>query len=213
MLELIDVWADNGTILEFTKENAEPGGKTYSVNEGCINLNTPFMKFGSKANGETEGFILGLRLASPGQLEISLTLTMELLDFWALMTKLLFIIGGCFFLTLSVALGYLIYKWRRRRLFFSRAAVPETNSLVHFEQYMPKTKFKELSKEKIINMEDELCSVCLLEISEECWVRKTICGHVFHQDCLDEWCKANLNCPICRKSFRIEQLKDSEVLS
>lgn len=32
ILELIDVWADNGTIDIFSKENAEPGGKSYSVN-------------------------------------------------------------------------------------------------------------------------------------------------------------------------------------
>jgi hypothetical protein len=46
---------------------------------------------------------------------------------------------------------------------------------------MPKTK---LSSEQLAKLNDELCSVCLVEL-EDSWLRKTICGHVFHQDCLD----------------------------
>lgn len=113
--ELIDVWGDNGKITEFTHSSAEPGGKSYSISEGCINLNTPFMQFGTKSNGEVEGFIFGMKLTSPGEITAKLTVTIELLDFWGLMTKLLIIIGSFFFLTLAMAIGYLVYKWRRRR--------------------------------------------------------------------------------------------------
>ena len=27
---------------------------------------------------------------------------------------------------------------------------------------------------------------------------KTNCGHYFHQNCLETWCRISLNCPICR---------------
>jgi hypothetical protein len=60
---------------------------------------------------------------------------------------------------------------------------------------------------------DEVCSVCLLEMEKEEWIRKTVCGHIFHQECLDVWCRANLNCPICRKSFELARLKDESLLS
>lgn len=46
--ELIDVWDDNGTLDVLTKENAELGGKTWPINQGCLSLNTPFMMFGLK---------------------------------------------------------------------------------------------------------------------------------------------------------------------
>ncbi len=50
--EFIDVWDDNGSLDVLTKENAELGGKTWPINEGCLSLNTPFMMFGNKDNGE-----------------------------------------------------------------------------------------------------------------------------------------------------------------
>ena len=115
---MIDVWGDNGTITVFDHDSAEPNGKSYSISQGCLTLNTPFMQFGQKTNGEVEGFILGLKLTDPGEVSIKLTVTIDLLDFWGLMGKLLLIIGSCFFLTLTLAIGYLIYKWRRRRQFY-----------------------------------------------------------------------------------------------
>lgn len=51
LAESIDVWDDNGTLNTFTKDNAEPGGKDYSISKGCIILNTPFLKFSTQPNG------------------------------------------------------------------------------------------------------------------------------------------------------------------
>ena len=67
-----------------------------------------------------------------------------MVDFWGLMTKLLFIIGGFFFLTLAIAVGYLIYKWKRRQLFYEDRNRPK--NIEHFEKYMPKIKLKDLRK-------------------------------------------------------------------
>ena len=30
-------------------------------------------------------------------------------------------------------------------------------------------------------------------------VRRSPCGHIFHADCVDEWCKVKLICPMCRE--------------
>jgi hypothetical protein len=111
--------------------------------------------------------------------------------------KILFILGACFLLTLIIAVSYIVYKWRRRRNIRDR-----TGNISHMDKYMPKFK---LSADNSVT--EEVCSVCLLDLNESEWLRKTVCGHIFHQECLDEWCKSNLNCPICRKSFEEAALK------
>jgi hypothetical protein len=157
------------------------------------------MVFGTKTNGETEGFIMGMRLTGAGQMSVSLKVSIQLLDFWGLMIKIILILGGCFLLTMSLAIAYVIYKWRRRQLFY--ALMNQNRDITHLDTYMPKVQLG-----RDVTSGEELCSVCLVEM-EESWVRKTVCGHVFHQDCLDEWCKTNLSCPICRRSFELAELK------
>lgn len=46
------------------------------------------------------------------------------------------------------------------------------------------------------------CSICL----DDCWSRKAYnlgCGHIFHQDCLDEWRNINSTCPMCKRVIHI----------
>ena len=45
------------------------------------------------------------------------------------------------------------------------------------------------------------CSICLNNVSNTTKTTKTICGHYFHSDCLNQWCKSNNTCPICRKEI------------
>ena len=61
---------------------------------------------------------MGIKLSQPGTVTVHLTVSITTLDFWGLMSRLLLIIGGCFVLTLSIAVAYLVYKWRRRQLFY-----------------------------------------------------------------------------------------------
>ena len=48
----------------------------------------------------------------------------------------------------------------------------------------------------------QCCAVCLENLSVS---RQSIiflkCGHNLHKNCLDQYLKTNLNCPICRKSL------------
>ena len=46
---------------------------------------------------------------------------------------------------------------------------------------------------------DTQCSVCLEEMKkgeEVCELKR--CGHVFHNECVNEWFKTKNSCPVCR---------------
>ncbi|CAN0854186.1 RING-H2 finger protein ATL1 [Linum grandiflorum] len=47
------------------------------------------------------------------------------------------------------------------------------------------------------------CSICLEEFKgeEECRVL-TVCGHIYHRDCIDLWLADENHCPLCRGSVR-----------
>lgn len=52
------------------------------------------------------------------------------------------------------------------------------------------------------------CVVCLAEFEGNHEVQPvlvrvlTVCGHVFHSDCIDMWLELHVTCPICRSDLR-----------
>ena len=52
-----------------------------------------------------------------------------------------------------------------------------------------------------ISKDIDFCSICQDTIDKDVIVRKMICGHKFHQECVDKWLENNANCPICRKNL------------
>lgn len=47
------------------------------------------------------------------------------------------------------------------------------------------------------------CVVCLVEFEGDEAVRVlTVCGHVFHSECIDTWLESHLTCPTCRLDLR-----------
>ncbi len=47
----------------------------------------------------------------------------------------------------------------------------------------------------------ELCPICLNEYGNNLAVFQTNCGHKFHNDCLQDYCRSqrgNVVCPVCR---------------
>lgn len=50
----------------------------------------------------------------------------------------------------------------------------------------------------------DVCSLCLNKFGVKKAVYKTQCNHVFHNNCLDDYCEhhyGNIKCPICRKTI------------
>lgn len=43
------------------------------------------------------------------------------------------------------------------------------------------------------------CSICLEEYVTGDWCQEfPVCNHIYHSNCIDNWLKKNLTCPICR---------------
>ena len=45
------------------------------------------------------------------------------------------------------------------------------------------------------------CSICLELFTENCEVKTTPCGHLFHSLCLERAIQTNENCPQCTVDF------------
>lgn len=53
--------------------------------------------------------------------------------------------------------------------------------------------------------EETSCAICQDTISADDSCRKlTPCSHVYHQTCIDQWFRTNINCPTCRHDIRQE---------
>ncbi len=48
-------------------------------------------------------------------------------------------------------------------------------------------------------LEKKECPICLTQIRKDC--RELSCGHTFCDNCIDEWWKRQLNCPMCKFDF------------
>ena len=58
--------------------------------------------------------------------------------------------------------------------------------------------------------EEDVCSICLDEFTEEDPGQATACGHLYHLQCVMQWAQRSRECPLC---FRALQLQDEEVNS
>ncbi|KAJ3221240.1 hypothetical protein HK099_003671 [Clydaea vesicula] len=63
-----------------------------------------------------------------------------------------------------------------------------------FEQF----KIKKNSYKKKIDEADLKCSICLMDYNKGEELRKLPCFHFFHRECIDDWFKSAVACPICR---------------
>jgi hypothetical protein len=49
------------------------------------------------------------------------------------------------------------------------------------------------------------CPICLMELQEGmiCRMLPEPCGHIFHQQCIDQWFKQSTVCPLCKRSMKM----------
>ena len=64
---------------------------------------------------------------------------------------------------------------------------------------LKKSEFKDVSgKGKEVNQ----CIICMVDFQENDLISELACDgrHIFHTDCLHEWLKHDLRCPMCKKA-------------
>ncbi len=55
-----------------------------------------------------------------------------------------------------------------------------------------------ISMEELIELDDNICSICLDEMEKIINIERLQCNHMFHRECLSNWMNINHSCPICR---------------
>lgn len=67
---------------------------------------------------------------------------------------------------------------------------------------IPKVPFQKLLKmDPNLLAHHESCSICLVHFSPQEEVHPLSCGHVFHENCIQEWFKDRDTCPMCRQKM------------
>ena len=113
------MWDDDGTKDSFTPSNIVPNTKKeWAIQKGCLKVATSLMEFSTQPNGLIENFILGFTLAKEGApVPLKITVEIEVFALWALLMKVLIILGAVFGLAIILSVIFFVYKWRRRRRF------------------------------------------------------------------------------------------------
>jgi hypothetical protein len=60
------------------------------------------------------------------------------------------------------------------------------------------------------NIREWECSICY-ENNKDNLITSSICNHIFHKNCINEWLANNNTCPYCRKKFNIKPFDDVEL--
>ena len=66
-------------------------------------------------------------------------------------------------------------------------------------------------KKKYVSKKEQ-CSICFDNTNFKNDCTKTMCGHMFHTECLQEWNKLNQNCPNCRTGLFSKDINVNNVL-
>ena len=67
------------------------------------------------------------------------------------------------------------------------------------------TSLKELEKVRIESF--DLCdnyTICLEKFSTQLELRRMLCFHVFHEDCITHWLETSHFCPLCRFKMPVD---------
>lgn len=73
--------------------------------------------------------------------------------------------------------------------------MPVTLHGAHCCYFLPNTL---TNKEEQLVGPGDSCAICLIEFEKGEEVRTTPCRHTYHRECIDNWCRNRLSCPICR---------------
>ena len=59
-----------------------------------------------------------------------------------------------------------------------------------------------LKNEEKIRLRTDDCAICLQQFEMEDLIEETICHHIYHENCLEEWSLKSEDCPVCRQELK-----------
>tara|TARA_Y100000310_G_scaffold331819_2_gene406132 strand:+ start:369 stop:677 length:309 start_codon:yes stop_codon:yes gene_type:complete len=87
-----------------------------------------------------------------------------------------------------------------------RRASPTTyEQLLSLSPVEVMTTLKEVNNNSVLQVKEDsvkaLCVICRENIKKHEILRKIVCGHCFHEGCIDQWLEDHNTCPICKYTF------------
>jgi hypothetical protein len=206
----INFWVNTGSTV-LNSDNYVPPEVSIELSQitPCIDFVALQVLLGTQPNGQPENIILGVFIRpQTGADEIedaSATIQMKVtvtsyFSSQEIIAIALGVMGGVVLVIIGMVAWYCYRKWR--------AAKDEENLLsaqsVAFEDF--KKEIPEVEAETLALPESASCSICLGEFQPKQKVRKVVCMHIFHTECIDEWCAKTLSCPVCRLELSLESI-------
>ncbi|PQQ11689.1 RING-H2 finger protein ATL39-like [Prunus yedoensis var. nudiflora] len=72
------------------------------------------------------------------------------------------------------------------------------------------SSFRYTKNQAIATNTDSECSICLGEFKDWEKCRQLECEHAFHEECIDQWLRKKIQCPLCRATVSSVQLKQGK---
>lgn len=160
-----------------------------------LNIQTALRLTYQPNTADPEQLVLMLNLTGPPQQNVYISYEVYSLAGNQLFLILGYVAGGLL-VAVSIFFIVLLYRKRSSQRQQRQSQVQEEKKPIdisHFETLMPALPITVDARRDV-----QACSVCLQEFDLDVVVRRTVCHHVFHKECLDEWCLKNLSCPMCR---------------
>ena len=83
-----------------------------------------------------------------------------------------------------------------------RAATPRPANRNPQNRSLTRAQFRRISSPATAEMTGT-CAVCLGDMNESQSLRKLVCNHVYHEQCIFNWItRQEATCPICRRNVR-----------
>ena len=107
-----------------------------------------------------------------------------------------------------IVLGHVVDDCEKKRILINqlikrkRNLIKQNKRLTELKEYPVHLKMI-LVKHFIENTECN-CSICLEELNTDSNIFFTLCGHLFHSDCLNEAMEYDTRCPTCRDTIYYE---------
>jgi hypothetical protein len=110
---------------------------------------------------------------------------------------MVFIIDSILIAIITTALILLPLSCKKCEPKVNHSRIRKRGIRIRVKKCIRRDKNSNIEKISLINNSNIECSICLDNI-EDTDVKKLVCNHCFHIDCIDQWFLRETTCPMCR---------------